>query len=268
MTSLSRILAIWLRQLYLLKSSSTRIISVIIWVAIDMILWGFFTHYLNDVTQSGVNFITVLLGGILLWNFSQRVMFGVTMAFFEDVWSKNFLNLFGSPLSIREYLAGLVLTSIVTSALALTAMLLLAIGIFGLNLLSYGVALVPFLMILFLFGISIGILGCSLVLRFGPAAEWLVWPIPAILSPLACVFYPVAALPEPMQWLAKALPPVHVFENVRAITQGHAASMPDLAIGLGLGLFYIGLASVIFLRVYRKAVHSGLLARYSAESVV
>lgn len=265
--SFSRIAAIWLRQFYLLKSSQTRIISVIIWVAIDMVLWGFFTHYLNDVTKGGVNFVTVLLGGILLWNFSQRVMFGVTMAFFEDVWSKNFLNLFGSPLAIREYLAGLVLTSIMTSAIALVAMLLLAIGIFGLSLFSYGIALLPFLFILFLFGIAIGVTGCTLVLRYGPAAEWLVWPIPALLSPLACVFYPVAALPEWMQMAAYALPPAYVFENVRAITSGQAASMGDMATGIALGCLYIGLAGLLFLRVYRRAVNSGLLARYSAESI-
>jgi ABC-2 type transport system permease protein len=267
MSSLTRIGAILLRQIYLLHRSPARMISVIIWVAIDMVLWGFFTHYLNDIAQTKIDFVMVLLGGVLLWNFSQRVMFGVTMAFFEDVWSRNFLNLFGSPLTIREYLAGLVLTSILTSALAFVAMLLLAIGIFGLNLLSYGIALMPFLMILFLFGIAIGILGCSLVLRYGPAAEWLVWPIPALLSPFACVFYPVSALPGFMQAIAHLLPPSYVFENVRAITSGHPANMTDMATGIGLGLLYIVLASLVFLRVYRKAVNNGLIARYSAETV-
>ena len=48
----------------------------------------------------------VLLGAVLLWDFFTRVMQGVTMAFFEDVWSRNFLNIFASPLSIPEYLGG------------------------------------------------------------------------------------------------------------------------------------------------------------------
>jgi ABC-2 type transport system permease protein len=265
--NLSRIGAIFLRQLYLLKGSPARFISVVIWVAIDMILWGFFTHYLNGIAKDGVNFVSVILGGVLLWNFSQRVMFGVTMAFFEDVWSRNFLNLFASPLAIREYLVGLVLTSILTSVIALVAMLFLAMGIFGLSLFSYGAALFPFLLILFLFGIAIGICGCALVLRYGPAAEWLVWPIPALLSPLACVFYPLSALPHWMQLAAQALPPSYVFENIRLIVAGHSASTHDLVVGLALGVFYIALASIIFLRVYKHSVKSGLIARYSAESV-
>jgi len=52
------------------------------------------------------------LGAVLLWDFFIRVMQGVTMAFFEDVWSRNFLNIFATPLSISEYIAGLVLSAI------------------------------------------------------------------------------------------------------------------------------------------------------------
>jgi ABC-2 type transport system permease protein len=53
------------------------------------------------------------------------------MAFFEDVWSRNFLNIFATPLTIWEYLGGLVLSSIATSAVGLLVMLLLASTVFG-----------------------------------------------------------------------------------------------------------------------------------------
>ena len=29
------------------------------------------------------------------------------------------------------------------------------------------------------------------MLRLGPAAEWFIWPIPALISPFAGVFYPL-----------------------------------------------------------------------------
>src|SRR4051794_34335190 len=136
-----------------------------------------------------------MLGAVLLWDFFTRVMTGVTMAFFEDVWSRNFLNLFASPLSIGEYLAGLVISSIGTSVVGLVVMLVLAGTVFGLSFLAYGAALVPFLLVLFLFGIALGIFGTAIVLRLGPASEWFVWPIPALISPFAGVFYPLATLP-------------------------------------------------------------------------
>src|SRR6266699_175389 len=105
---LRRILAIVLRQLYLMRGSLSRIFPLFAWVAIDMVLWGFISQYLNSVTASGFNFVPVFLGAVLLWDFFTRVMQGVTMAFFEDVWSRNFLNLFATPLSIGEYVNGLV----------------------------------------------------------------------------------------------------------------------------------------------------------------
>ena len=138
---------------------------------------------------------------------------------------------------------------------------------FWLSFLAYGGLLVPFLMVLFLFGIALGIVACSFVLRYGPAAEWFVWPIPAILSPFAGVFYPISTMPIWVQWLAHALPPMYVFEGMRTIMTGRTISMMSLVIGGTLAVFYILGASVVFTRVHRKAVRTGLIARYSAESI-
>ena len=211
--------AIVLRQFYLLRGSPARVLPLFAWVAIDMVLWGFITRYLNSFVSSGFNFVPALLGAVLLWDFFIRVMQGVTMAFFEDVWSRNFLNIFATPLTISEYIAGLVLSSIATSAFGLVVMLVLAGAVFGLSLLSYGVLLVPFLLVLFLFGIALGIFGCAMVLRLGPASEWLIWPIPALLSPFAGVFYPLSTLPRWMQYVGHALPPSYVFEGMRSDRQ-------------------------------------------------
>ncbi len=108
----SRVGAIVLRILYLYRGSPQRVFPIFIWVAVDILLWGFLTRYLNSVSQGPVNFVPALLGAVLLWDFLTRVMQGVTMAFFEDVWSRNFLNLFATPLRISEYLAGLVIAAI------------------------------------------------------------------------------------------------------------------------------------------------------------
>src|SRR5262249_27691088 len=156
-------------------------------------------RYLNSVNSSGINFTSTLLGAVLFWDFFIRVMQGVTLAFFEDVWSRNFINVFATPLLISEYLTGLVLSSIATSAAALAVMLLMAVLIFGLKFLALGALLIPYLLLLFLFGISLGVLACAMVLRLGPVSEWLVWPIPALLSPFVGVFYPITVLPAWMQ---------------------------------------------------------------------
>jgi ABC-2 type transport system permease protein len=265
--NLRRAVAIVLRHFYLLRGSPTRILPLFVWVAIDIVLWGFITRYLNNVASAGFNFVPALLGAVLLWDFLVRVMQGVTTAFFEDVWSRNLLNIFATPLSIAEYVTGLVLSSIATSAIGLATMLVLASMVFGLSFFIYGLALVPFLLVLFLFGVALGIFGCAVVLWLGPASEWLIWPVPALLSPLACVFYPLSALPRWLQYPARLLPPSYIFEAMRGIVAGRFVSGFALTLSAGLALFYIVLAGWFFTRIYKQVVRSGLIARYSAESL-
>jgi ABC-2 type transport system permease protein len=263
----SRTVAIVLRHFYLVSGSPARVLPLFAWVAIDMVLWGFITKYLNTVSAAGFDFVPVFLGAVLLWDFFTRVMHGVTMAFMEDVWSRNFLNIFATPLSISEYVGGLVLSSIGTSSVGLLVMLFLASTVFGLSFFAYGVALIPFLLVLFLFGIALGIFGAAVVLRFGPASEWFIWPIPALVSPFAGVFYPISTLPNWMQSICWALPPSYVFENVRAIVAGGTASVPQLIVGAVLAILDVVAACWIFAQVYRHSVRTGLIARYSAETV-
>ncbi len=263
----SRVAAVVLRQYYLLRGSFARVLPLFAWVAVDMVLWGYMTRYLDSVTGARVGFVATLLGSVLLWDFFTRVMNGVSIAFFEDLWSRNFLNVFASPLTIPEYLTGLVLTSVATSAVGLAAMIVLAAGVFGLSFAAYGAALLPYLLILFVFGVALGILATALVLRLGPAAEWFVWPIPALVAPFAGVFYPVATLPLWMRAVARAVPPSYVFEAIRAVAAGGSASGAGLARGAALAAAYVALSCWVFAATYRRCVRTGMLARYSAESV-
>ena len=265
--NLTRMFAIFLRQMYLVRGSIARVLPLFVWATVDITLWGFMTRFLSQIEPHAYNFVPAMLGAVLLWDFFIRVMNGVTMTFFEDVWSRNFLNIFATPLSIPEYLGGLVLSSIATSSVGLVVMLVLATTVFGLSFAVYGVLILPFLLVLFLFGIALGILGTAVVLRFGPAAEWFVWPIPAIVSPFVGVYYPVSTLPRWMQVVSRILPPSYVFESLRNITSGRDPHLENLAWAFGLVILEILIVCSVFTQTYRLAVRTGLIARYSAESV-
>ena len=105
------------------------------------------------------------------------------------------------------------------------------------------------------------------MLRFGPASEWFIWPLPALISPFAGVLYPVSTLPHWMQFVSRFLPPSYVFEGLRAIVSGGTASGMGLAGGGCLAAGYILLAYVFFTKVYKNALRTGLIARYSAENL-
>lgn len=265
--SLSRIAAIPLRQFYLYRGSVARLVPLFAWVTIDMVLWGFMTKFLSGVAQTSYRFVPALLGAVLFWDFMTRVMQGVTTAFFEDVWSRNFLNVFASPITVAEYVAGLLVSSIGTSLIGLVVMIVVATLAFGLSFAAYGAMLVPFVLVLFLFGMALGIAAIAIVLRLGPAAEWFVWPIPALLSPFAAVYYPLATLPPWIRWISRLLPPSYVFEGMRAVVAGRPFDAALLGAALGLAILYIFAAYWLFASVFRYAVKTGLIARYSAESV-
>jgi ABC-2 type transport system permease protein len=264
--NIRRSYAIVLRIFYLMRGSFTRVFPLFAWAAIDIILWGFITRYL-DTVQSTFNFVSTLLGAVLLWDFFTRAMFGISTSFFEDVWSRNFLNIFATPLRISEYLIGLVAASMMTSFLGLVIMLVLAAFVFGLWIFSYGILVVVIVLGLFLFGIAFGIFAIGIVLRLGPAAEWFIWPMPAVLAPIAAVFYPVSALPIWLQPLARLLPASYLFEALRALVAHRAVPMDQLWIGCTLAAVYVVLASWFFRAMYLHAVRTGLVARYSAETV-
>src|SRR3989344_3392980 len=261
-----RIYSIFVRQFYLVRDNPTRLVVIFFWGILEVVLWGFITRYLNNIVASGPNFVSVFLGAVLLWDFLTRVLQGVTTAFFEDVWSRNFLNIFASPLKVSEYISGLVCVSIVTSLMSILVILVLAVFFFGFSFAAYGVSVFLFLLVLFFFGIALGIFAVGFVLRFGPASEWLIWPIPGLLAPFVGVFYPIATLPHWMQVIAYVLPPSYVLEGARTVLSGGARSNSIAIFSVLLSMLYIFLAYVFFLLVYRKAVRTGLLARYSAEN--
>lgn len=264
--NLRRTCAIALRYLYLLRSNFARLVQLFVWIVLDIVLWGFITKYLNGVGNASVDFTTTLLGAVVLWDFVTRSMQGVSTPFLEDIYARNLLNFFASPLSIAEYLSGLVLVSVLSGIVGLLVLIGLSALLFGLAIWQLGGVLALFVLLLFVFGIALGIVGISIVLRLGPSAEWFVWPLPTVLSPFSAVFYPVAVMPAWMQMVAHVVPASYVFEGMRALLQRGEVDLGSLVLASILDAAFLAVAGFIFWRVYRAAVKSGAIARYSAES--
>ncbi len=163
--SLTRVLAVYVRQLFLLKSNPTRLATVFLWMVINIVQWGFITKYIGTLGEATFGFVTVILGAILLWEFMSRIQQGILMAFLEDIWTQNFINFFASPLKISEYLCGLVMTSISTGLAGFLAVVTIAGVVFGYNILRIGVMLVPFILIPLIFGIAMGVFVSAIIFR-------------------------------------------------------------------------------------------------------
>ena len=264
---LQRVSAVFLRQIFLLRLNGARITNVFLWPALDLLLWGFIATYLDRVGKAEVSFLTVFLGAAVLWGFLVRVQTGMMTAFFEDMWAHNFFNFFASPLRIWEYTLGLIATAIMTAFAGLSLVLLMAWVFFGYNLFRLGLFLMPFMGILFVFGVALGVFTSAMVLRLGPSAEWLAWPIPFILGPFAGIFYPISSLPKYVQPISWAIAPSYVFEGMRGVIASGTVSQMDLLLGFVIAAAYLLAAALFFVYIFRLVLRNGLFTRFSAESM-
>jgi ABC-2 type transport system permease protein len=120
---------------------------------------------------------------------------------------------------------------------------------------------VPFIAVLMFFGLAVGVVITSLILRYSSKLEALAWSFAGLLMPFSCVFYPLKTLPGFLHPLALALPTTHSFEGMRQVMAGQGFSMPDLQWGLALDLVYLALAAQLFRRMFEAARARGLLIR-------
>jgi ABC-2 type transport system permease protein len=141
--NLRPIYAIIYRYFSILKGSPDRVLGLYIWMLIDMVLWGFLSTYLSHILPPGFNAMSAFLGAVLLVNFFSRVMLNINMTFFEDMWARNLLNLFASPLRISEYLIGLIICGVITSTLGLVVVVFSASLLFGFSPTAHGAMVHP-----------------------------------------------------------------------------------------------------------------------------
>ena len=263
--NLTRIYAVFLRQIFLLKKSPSRLTGIFYWPIIDIFLWGVFSTYLTQSSGNKVNLLTIILGALILWNFLVRVQHGITTSFLEDVWSRNFINFFASPLSLNEYIAGLMATSVLTCIISMVSLVAFAWLLFSYNVFTLGFMLIPFVAILFFSGWAFGILVTAIILRYGPSIEILAWSLSALLSPLSGVFYPVSALPFYLQPIAKILPPTYVFEGMRKVMQTGVFDWQIFSIGLVLAAVFFFAAYFFLVLTYRRVLRLGLITRFLTD---
>src|SRR5579884_3267181 len=257
--SLRRIAAMMLRYWYLLRSSWPRLIDLVYWPTVQMVTWGFLQYYVATnagfFARAGGTFI----GAVLLWDILFRGQLGFSISFLEEMWSRNIGNLMMSPLRPHEFIAALMVMSVVRLSVGLIPVTLLAIAFFGFNLYGLGLALVAFFFNLMLTSWAIGIFVSGLLLRNGMGAENLAWSIMFLFMPLTCVYYPVTTLPGWLQPVAWALPPTYVFEGMRTVMFTGVFRLDYLGYAALLDLAVIALGAVVFFYSLRNARARGAL---------
>jgi ABC-2 type transport system permease protein len=254
-----RVAAMMLRYWYLLRSSWPRLIELVYWPTVQMFTWGFLQYYIAQNAGFFARASGTFIGAVLLWDILFRGQLGFSMSFLEEMWARNMGNLMMSPLRPFEFIAALMVMSVVRLSIGIVPVTLLALAFFGFNLYGFGLALVAFFLNLMLTSWAVGIFVSGLVLRNGLGAENLAWSIMFLFMPLTCVYYPVTTLPAWLQPVAWALPPTYVFEGMRALLIEHSFHPELMVEALGLNAILFAAGTFGFLKLLRSARRHGSL---------
>jgi ABC-2 type transport system permease protein len=255
----NKIFALSLRHIYLIKGSFPRILDLIYWPTIQIFLWGFISKFFTLNSTFYENTVGVILSAAILYDFLFRSSISYNMMFLEEIWSRNFTNLFIAPIRLSEIIAALTFTAIFRTLIGLVPAALLAIPFFGVSILKIGTPLIFLLITLYVFGVTLGLLVTSGLIRFGPSFENIAWASLFFLAPLGCIYYPIEILPDWLQVIAKLLPLVHIFEEMRNILIYDIINYYQILKAILISTVYFIMGIIIFYLSYVGAKNRGTL---------
>ena len=254
-----KIYALSLRHIYLIKGSFPRILDLIYWPTIQIFLWGFISKFFTLNSTYYENTVGIILSAAILYDFLFRSSISYNMMFLEEIWSRNFTNLFIAPIKISEIISALTFTAIFRTLIGLVPAAFLAIPLFGVSIFKIGLPLVFLLISLYIFGVTLGLLVTSGLIRFGPSFENIAWASLFFLAPLGCIYYPIEILPEWLQFIAKLLPLVHLFEEMRSILIENLVNYYAVLKACIISLVYFIIGIIVFYWSYNGAKLRGTL---------
>jgi len=243
----------------LITQSFPRILDLIYWPSIQITLWGFISNFFASHSTYYNGTVGVILSCAILYDFLFRTSIGFNILFLEEIWSRNFTNLFIAPLKLSEIILSLVFTALVRALIGLVPAILLTSPLFGISLLDLGTPLFFLFLSLYIFGITLGLLVSAGLLRFGPSFENISWSTLFLLAPFGCVYYPIETLPGIFQSIALSLPLVYIFEEARSILIDQTFNFENIAKAFYLNIVYLIMAILVFYYSFAQARKKGAL---------
>ena len=255
----NRMYGLFLRHFFLIRSSFPRILDLIYWPSIQIILWGFISKFFSTYSDYYNNTIGIILSCAILYDFLFRSSISFNMLFLEEIWSRNFTNLFIAPMKISEIIISLVFTALIRTLIGLVPAILITSPLFGISILYLGIPLFFLFLSLYIFGITLGLFVSSGLLRFGPSFENIAWSSLFLLAPLGCIYYPIEILPDFFQTLAKALPLVYIFDETRNILVNNIFNFESILYAFYLNAIYLLAGIFLFYFSFSEARKKGSL---------
>lgn len=254
---LNRTFGIILRYVFLLRRSYDSLSDSFYWPTIDLLLWGLTGLYFAKFMPGG-HVVYMLVSGILFWIIMWRGQYEITVGFLQELWDRNLINIFVSPIQFSEWVLGLLSMSVIKAGISFSFASVVAFFLYKVGILNYGFYLIPFILSLLLNGWWVGFLVAGVLMRFGTKVQTFAWTTVAILSPFSGIYYPITVLPHWAQVIAHCIPSSYIFTGAREVVTTGKIDMSMLLISFGLNIFYLLLAITFMRWSFHKVFEKGL----------
>ena len=258
----NRVFAIFLRHYYFLLHSYDRLSDAFYWITLDLVVWGITGVYFQRFSPNSQNVVYMIISGVLLWNITWRTQIEISLGTIEELWNKNLVNLFVSPLSFFEWISGLLIMGGAKAIVSFIFGTLVAFFLYHVGLGYYSMYLPIFFILLMMSGWCIGFFIASVILRFGTKVQTLAWSFTWLLSPFSAIYYPLDVLPHWAQIVSKFIPMSYIFEEGRNLLYKDTLNYSNLIICFGLNILYLSLTLILFQNSFKKVLAKGLVKVY------
>lgn len=241
------------------------LIDFFYWPFYDILVWGFTAQWLKENQAAHfANSSLALLAALVLWQASYRANLDVSYNFLAELWARNIVNLFASPLKISEWIAAALIVGLINTVIAVSFGVFAVWLLYGIAIPTVGWILIPCFISLVLSGWATGFFTAACLAYWGQSAQKLVWVMSWFFVPFSAVFYPLEVLPTWAKVIARLLPMTYIFEGVRSYVNTHQVPVTYLLISFALNAVYYTLAIITFKAAFRKSRVKGL-ARLELE---
>lgn len=259
---LNTIWAILLRHFYLFRRSIDKMVDAFYWITLDLLLWGITSLYFQRFAPNAQQLIFMFLSGVVLWNVAYRGQIDISMSLLEELWNKNLINIFVSPLTLDEWITSLVIQGVIKSSISFLFGSLVAFVLYRVGILTLFPHILAFIGLLMITGWWLGLFISGIILRYGTRVQALAWTLVWIISPFSAIYYPLDVLPNWAQMIAKAVPTSYIFEESRNLIFNGKISYLNLAISAGLNVVYLIVGYWFIRSSFRKVLQKGLVKVY------
>lgn len=255
--NLKRIKGVFLRYYYNAVKGPHQISDMLYWPFVDILLWGLTSLWIQK-QNSVPGLPLVLMTGLIFWQIAWRGSIDISFNLLQEFWHRNLVNMFSTPLKISEWITGVLLLSLCKLAITISFGSLIVYVLYSLNVFTIGWAFIPFAILLFIFGWTLGFVASGIIIYKGHQVEMFAWMIAFIFAPFSGVFYPVETLPIWAQHISWALPTTYVFQGMREILNNQPFPIYYALASLALNAIYLALALLFFHYMFRKSLNKGL----------